>query len=93
VCADNATIPCVTPWDKSQSSPFQHCPLTSTSVLSVFVRRERSACAVEGGERDRTGSPWREEKAGKTGGVHMGSASFEESEGVENMRRADGRRK
>ena len=68
-------MPCLTPSDRSQSSPFQHCPFTSASVLSVFVKRDKSACAVEGTDRDRAGS--REEKGGKTDGSRRGLASSE----------------
>jgi hypothetical protein len=34
-------IPCL-----SQSCPFQHWTFNSTSVLSVFIKRDRCACAV-----------------------------------------------
>ena len=65
-------MPCLTPSDKSQSWPFQHCPFTSTSVLSVFVSRDRSACAVETGAKDSAGS--REAKAGRPSGIRDGES-------------------
>lgn len=83
MCADTTLMPCLTPSDRSHSSPFQHCAFTSTSVLSVFVKRDRSACAVEIGAKDSAGSR-DEAKAGKPkpSGIVRGeeSAEAEESE-------------
>jgi len=59
-------MPCLTPSDKSQSWPFQHCPGVSTNVLSVFVKRDRSACAVASADRDTAGS--RDENVGSIRG-------------------------
>ena len=71
-------MPCLTPSDKSQSWPFQHCAFTSTSVLSVFVKRDRSACAVEIGAKDSAGS---REAKDKPSGIRVGeSESAEEWE-------------
>ena len=66
-------MPCLMPSDKSQSWPFQHCPFISTSVLSVFVKRDRSACAVESGDDKE------EANAGKPSGIRAveGAASVE----------------
>jgi hypothetical protein len=84
-------IPCLTPSDKSQSSPFQHCPLTSTRVLRVFVKRDKSACAAEDGDSERAGS--REEKGGTIDGIRTRLGAEGKGDEVEYMRRAGGRRK
>ena len=44
VCVDTCPSPCLTPAHSSQSSPRQQRSLTSTKLLTVFVRRARSAC-------------------------------------------------
>jgi len=80
-------MPCLTPSDRSQSGPFQHCPLISTIVLSVFVKCDRSACAVETGDRDRAGS-----REPKNDGIRKGAVLVElEGDSGEDARRVGGR--
>jgi hypothetical protein len=51
VCAATCSRPKRTPLDSSQSSPLQHCSLTSITARRVLVSLARSPCSGEERER------------------------------------------